>query len=51
MCVVLTPGETDIDEAPGCAPITTLQPKGVREKQSKLDSETKHLRRIYLDKK
>ena len=31
MCV-LTPGETDIDEAPGCAPITTLQSKGVGEK-------------------
>ena len=35
MCV-LTPGETDIDEAPGCAPITTLQSKGVRKNQSVL---------------
>ena len=29
MCV-LTPGETDIDEAAGSGPITTLQTKGVR---------------------
>ena len=33
MCVLI-PGETDIDEAAGCGPITTLHPEGAREKQS-----------------
>ena len=39
--LVLTPGETDIDEAAGCGPITALQPKGVREKQSMVDGGAK----------